>query len=166
MITLLLLTMMVISTFTIGKGSLKIVTNTRDRNQAANAAQQTLGETVNSSQFNSNPAQALTTTCNGTANSKCIDVDGDGNNDVSVTVTSNCKASQPIPNSALDPSDPESQKCLLGAGQTGGIEGTISSNSSCSNQVWDVKAAATDLKSGAQYTAAQGVAVRTSAVCP
>jgi len=146
LIMLLLITMLAISSFTLGKSNLQIVGNMQQRAQASAAAQGAVATVISSTQFTTSPSNAIPNPCNGVANTTCVDVNGDGVTD----------------------SNPNDAGCLIGASQNFGVVGASTNNSMCSNSVWDVQASATDAVSGANYVVDQGVAVRVpyTAACP
>jgi Tfp pilus assembly protein PilX len=173
LIMLLLITMLAVSSFTLGKGNLQIVGNMQQRNQALAAAQGAVATVISSTQFtatptNSIPASAVPSYCTGGANTTCVDVNGDGTADVSVVVNPTCDSIQPILVTQLDYSNPNDAGCLIGSAQNFGVAGSTNNDSMCSNSVWDVQASATDVISGANVVVDQGVAVRVPAtsVCP
>jgi len=167
LIMLLLITMLAISSYTLGKGNLQIVGNMQQRQQAFAAAQGAVATVISSTRFTTTPADAIPNPCNG-PNTTCVDVNGDGVPDVNVAVTAACDSIQPIPVTQLNFADPNDAGCLIGASQNFGISGASNNNSMCSNSVWDVQASATDAVSGANSVVDQGVAVRVpeSAACP
>ncbi len=168
MIMLLLITLLAITAFKLTKGNLQAVGNTQQRDQAVAAAQGAIEQVVSSTQFTSTPANALPNPCGGVPNTTCVDANGDGVTDVTVSVTSKCVSAQVIPVSALDFTKSDDAGCLVGTGQDLGVVGGASNNSLCANTLWDVQAVATDSLGNAQATVNQGAAVRVSAttVCP
>lgn len=167
LIMLLLITLMAISSFTLGKSNLQIVGNMQQRQQAFAAALSAVATVISSTQFTATPANAVPVPCT-VANTVCVDESGDGVTDENVTVTVVCDAIQPILVSALDFTNPNDAGCLIGQSQDTGVAGAANGNSMCSNSVWDVQASATDTVSGANSVIDQGVGVRVpaSAVCP
>lgn len=167
LIMLLLITLLAMSSFTLGKSNLQIVGNMQQRQQAFAAAQSAVATVISSTQFTATPTNAVPVPCT-VANTVCVDADGDGVTDENVTVTVTCDSIQPIPISALDFTNPNDAGCLIGASQDPGVIGASNNNSMCSNSVWDVQASATDTVSGANAVIDQGVGVRVpaSAVCP
>ena len=167
LIMLLLITLMAVSSFTLGKSNLQIVGNMQQRQQAFAAAQAAVDTVISSTQFTATPTNAVPNPCNG-PNTTCVDVNGDGVPDVNVAVTVACDSIQPIPVSQLNFANPNDAGCLIGASQDFGIAGASNNNSMCSNSVWDIQASATDQMSGANYVVDQGVAMRvaSTAICP
>jgi Tfp pilus assembly protein PilX len=168
LIMLMLISLLAVASFRLGKTDLQIVGNMQQRNQALSAAQQTIERVISSTQFTATPTNALPNPCGGVANTACIDVNGDTVPDVNVTIVVLCNAVQPILNSALDFTNPNDAGCLVGSNQNVGVVGAGNNNSLCSNSVWDTQATATDAVTNAQYVIDQGVAVRvpSAALCP
>jgi len=168
MIMLILISLLAVASFKLGKSDLQIVGNMQQRKQALSAAQQTIEQVISSTQFTATPTTAVFNPCNATQNLACVDVNGDGVTDVNVSIVVLCDAIQPILNAALDFSKPNDAGCLLGTGQTTGVTGAANGNSLCSSSIWDVQASALDQVTSAQYVIDQGVAVRVPAatICP
>ena len=80
LVMLIVLTLIVISSFNFGKTNLEIVSNMQQRQETIGAAQQALELAINSSRFVEYPLDVYTEPCNG-SNKLCIDVNGDGLDD-------------------------------------------------------------------------------------
>jgi Tfp pilus assembly protein PilX len=167
LIMLILISLLAVASFRLGKSDLQIVGNMQLRKQALSAAQQTIEQVISTTQFTATPTNALLNPC-GAPNTACVDVNGDGVPDINVRIVVLCNAIQPILNSALDFTNPNDAGCLVGAGQNTGVAGAANGNSLCSNSVWDTQATATDVITNAQYVIDQGVAVRVPSadLCP
>ena len=167
LIMLVLITLLAVSSFSLGRGNVQIVGNMQQRNQAFAAARQAAATTISSAQFTATPGNAILVPCNG-ANTICVSVNGDGGNDIQVLVTPTCDSIQPIPVTQLNYANPNDAGCLIGQSQDFGVAGGASTSSMCANSVWDVQASATDQLTGANFVVDQGVAVRVpvSTVCP
>jgi Tfp pilus assembly protein PilX len=167
LIMLLLITLMAISSFTLGKSNLQIVGNMQQRQQAFAAAQSAVATVISSIQFTVTPTNAVPAPCNGVNNTVCVDANGDGVTDDNVTLTVVCDSIQPIP-VIVAFSDPTLQNCVIGYPPDTGVVGATNGNSMCSNSVWDVQASATDTVSGANAVIDQGVGVvvPNTTVCP
>jgi Tfp pilus assembly protein PilX len=167
LIMLILISLLAVASFRLGKSDLQIVGNMQQRKQALSAAQQTIEQVISTTQFTATPTNAIPVPCNG-PNTACVDVNGDGVTDVNVSIVVLCNAIQPILNSALDFTNPNDAGCLVGASQDVGVVGAANGNSLCSNSVWDTQATATDVVSSARYVIDQGVAVRVPSadICP
>jgi Tfp pilus assembly protein PilX len=163
LIMLALITLLAIASFRLGKSNLLIVGNMQERDHALSAAQGGIEQVISSIQFTQTPADAIPNPC-GTANTTCVDVNGDGVVDLHVSLTPICIAIQPIPVTALDFANPQDAGCLIGSSQEFGVAGAATNNSMCANSVWDVQASV----SNAKYIVNEGTAVRvpSSTVCP
>jgi hypothetical protein len=152
-----------VSTFNLGKSGLQAVGNMQSRNQTVGAAQVAIAEAISLPMFTSTPANALVAPCAG-PNTRCVDVNGDGINDVTVTLTPvpACLASQTIKNASLNLSIAIDASCLKGAQQSFGIVGSSTDNSLCSNTLWELTASAADNMTQARANVVQGVTVRVS----
>ena len=175
MIMLVLITMMVITSMNLGKSSLQTVGNMQQRNQANAAAHEVIEEVISKTALFDTPANILANPCNGTPNTKCIDVNGDGTPDITVTLTPqpSCVKTVGVKNSQLqlvanaDGTMGEDANCSVSADNNKWAMGadptaaaTTAGNSLCYNTVWDVRAEAKDLVTQATVVATQGIAVR------
>lgn len=168
LIMLVLITLLAVSSFSLGKGNVQIVGNMQQRGQAFAAAQQAVATTISSTQFTATPANAIPAPCGGVANTVCVSVNNSGASDINVVVTPACDSIQPILVTQLDYTNPNDAGCLIGSSQDFGVSGASNNNSMCSNSVWDVQASATDQLTGANYVVDEGVAVRvpSTTLCP
>jgi Tfp pilus assembly protein PilX len=172
MIILVLLTMLVVGMFYYSKSNLQIVANMQQRGEALDAAQSVVERAISSSTFFTSPTAVFTSTCT-TANTLCIDTNGDGIQDITVTLTPtpSCKRIQALQNAALDLSNTEDLGCVVGVQQNFGVVGASSDASMCANSLWEVSALANDAITQSQASVTQGIAVRiaaddASASCP
>lgn len=163
LIMLVLMTLIAVTSFNLGRSNLQVVANMQNRAESVNSVKATLEEVISRTDFTNNPAAALINGC--AANTKCFDVNGDGTTDVTVTLNPvPCiKKTQIIKNSQLDLNKPNDFVCSTQAGQTLGITGSAIGNSQCADTIWEVAAVAADNVTQASVTAIQGVAVRVSA---
>lgn len=168
LVFLLLMTLMALTSFKLGKASLQIAGNQQQRGQGLAAAQGAIEQVISSTQFSKTPADAVSHSCNGVPNTTCVDVDGDGVTDINVAVTPTCVSSKVIPVAALDFTNPNDVGCISGANQAFGVVGGANNDSMCANMLWDVQAVATDTLNNAQNVVHQGTAVRGAATttCP
>lgn len=160
LIMLILMTLMAVTSFKLNKGSQQIAGNMQQRTQAIGAAQSAIENVISNINFTTTP---------GISNTTYASVNGSATNDISIVTTPTCSAIVPIPASALDPANANDAGCILGNSQSFGISGSNNAPSSlCSNALWDISAAATDLSSNAQVSINQGTAVRvvSTTVCP
>jgi Tfp pilus assembly protein PilX len=161
LVMLLVMTVMVVASFRLGISNLGIVGNTQSRNQSIGAAQQTIEEAISSNLLTTSPASIFPAPCSG-PNTQCYDVDGDATNDVTVTIDPppSCVKAETIKNSSLDLTLEEDRRCTLGIPQNFGTPGGGTSNSLCSNSLWDVRAVAEDLNTRTTAVVNQGVGLR------
>lgn len=160
LIILVLMTLLAVTTFNISKTGLQVVGNMQHRNQALAAAQVAVNDAISSTRFVDTPAAVLSNN----TNTMEVDVNGDGTADVNVNITApTCIKSLILKNAQLSVTSTEDQGCLLGTGQTFGVQGAASGDSLCAEGLWEIEAVATDNVSAATYTVTQGVGVRVSA---
>jgi Tfp pilus assembly protein PilX len=169
MIMLVLLTIVALSTFNIGKSGLQVVGNAQHQMQATNAAHSVIQQVISTPNFAESPDNVLdNSNCpvgvTAPANSRCVDLYGDGKTTLVVAMSPQpqCLQIQPIPAASLDLTRPQDLGCAVGENQNLGIAGVVSGASMCSNSLWEVNAAASDPISRAQSSVAQGVSMRIS----
>ena len=159
MIMLVLITLLVLAGFHLGRNNLDIVGNAQQRNDALGAAQQTIEAAVNSPLLTESPGSIFPTPCAGWPdNTLCYDVNGDGTNDVvaQLTPTPTCVRAQVIQLTQLSLSAPNDQACRNQVQQCFGQESCASNNSACANSVWDIRSVAQNLAPGGTTAASQG----------
>jgi Tfp pilus assembly protein PilX len=169
LIMLVMLTLLAVTAFKLGKGNLQIVGNMQQRNQALIAAQGAIEQVISSTTFITSPANAIASPCGGVANTVCVDVNGSGVTGVKAVVTAKCISVKTIPVSVLNFNNTNDAGCLVGISQQFGVSGAANNTASlCANALWDVQAVATDVLSNAQASVSQGVGVRVpvTATCP
>lgn len=171
LIMLVLLTIMALTSFNIGKSSLQIVGNAQQQAQVLNAAQTMLNQVVSAPTFAESPGNVLdNSNCpagvTAPANSRCVDLYGDEKTVVVVSMSPQpaCLQAAPVPASSLNLSTSTSEDwgCTLGAPQNFGIAGAMTGDSLCANSLWELNAAASDPVTGAQAVVTQGVSMRVS----
>ena len=180
MIMLLLMTLLAIASFHMGSSQTTVVANAQHRNEGIDAATQAIEEVVNSSNFTINPLAAIpNTNCTGGggANTWCVDSNGDGVQDFTVTLpavvtpatattaatTTNprCVEAAPILNSQLNLQNADDLACSSGTQQSFGVAGgTGTGNSLCANSTWEITAQANDPATETSTTVTQGVSMR------
>lgn len=171
LIMLVLLTIMALTTFNIGKSSLQIVGNAQDQAQVLNAAQTMLNQVVSAPTFVDSPTNVLdNSNCpvgvTAPANSRCVDLYGDQKTVVVVAMSPppQCKRASTVPATGLNlaTSTSEDWGCTLGTPQNFGIAGAMTGDSLCADSLWELNAAATDPVTQAQAVVTQGVSMRVS----
>jgi hypothetical protein len=158
MIMLVLITLVVLSSFHLGRSNLEIVGNAQQRNEAIAAAQQTIEAAVNSPLLTSSPGSIFPAPCSGWPdNTLCYDVNGDGTNDVvaQITPAPTCVKAQVIPLTNLT-TDLDDQVCRGGVPQSCFGQGGACLDSACANSVWDIRAVARNLAPDGISAAGQG----------
>lgn len=162
LIMLVLLTLLALTSFNLGKSNLQVVSNMQQRDEAAAAAREVIEETISNTRFFVTPDHILTNPCDGVANRRCIDSNGDGKTDVKVAIKNKpkCVVAPLIRNSALNMADTEDASCSMGSAQNFGVAGAVDGNSACADSVWEITAVATDVETAAEVEVTQGVAVR------
>jgi hypothetical protein len=162
LIFLVLLTIIGLAAFNAGRTGLAVVSNLQQRDQAGTAAQEAIEEAISTTRMYASPNSVLVNPCNGVNNTRCVDVNGDGVNDITVTLTPppTCIAAKPA---AL--SLPQDLGCVKGVDEDGNIL------SGCTDTLFVVRAQANDALTQSSLAVSQGVAVRilttqASSICP
>lgn len=162
LIMLVLLTLIALTTFNVGKSNLQIVGNMQQRDEATAAAREVIEETISNTRFTVTPQHALADPCEGVPNQRCVDTNGDGTQDVKVAITPapKCVKAPVIRNTALDLSKEEDLVCSMGSGQSFGVAGAVDGGSACADSIWEINVVATDVETEAKVEVNQGVSVR------
>ena len=161
LIMLVLLTLIALTSFNVGKSNLQIVSNMQQRDEATAAAREVIEETISNTRFFVTPDHILANPC-GAPNMRCVDTNGDGKNDVKVAIAPKpkCVKAPVIKNTSLNMADAEDARCSMGSAQSFGIAGAVDGNSACAESIWEINAVATDVETEAKVEVTQGVAVR------
>lgn len=164
LIFLVLLTLLAVTTFNVGKSSMQIVGNFQHRNDVLAAAQEAIEEAISTTRLVLSPGSIFLTPCS-TTNTRCVDVNGDGTNDVSVELTPvpSCVKAQAVKNRQLVITSATSPDLACTVSPTPGSSGAAaipSGNSFCADTIWEVNAVAADNVTQARTTVTEGVAVR------
>lgn len=169
LIMLVLLTIMALSSFSIGKSSLQIVDNAQQQAHVQNAAQATIDRVISTPTFAEAPESVLdNSNCPAAlaapANSRCVDLYGDGKTVVVVAMQPEpqCTQVKVIDANELDISKKEDQGCSQQENQNFGIEGVFTGASLCSDSLWEINAQASEPVSRATAVLTQGVSMRVS----
>lgn len=166
LIMLIVITLLALTSFNLGRSNLLVVSNMQQREEAAAAANEVIEEVISSNRFSEASNAALLTPCNNVANSRCVDTNGDGTNDITVQLTPppGCVKTKVIKNSEVDVTNDDERDCISGENCNSGIEGSCSGASLCSSTVWEITAVATDDRTESKVTVVQGVAVKVPTV--
>jgi Tfp pilus assembly protein PilX len=172
LIMLVVLTLLALTSFNLGKSNMQIVSNMQHRDESVAAAREVIEATISDTKFFEQPEAVLARPC-GAPNSTCVDTDGDGSDDVRVTLTPQptCVKVKPIKQETLALNEQDDRNCAQGEKQDFGVAGATTGDSMCSNSVWDIHALATDLRDNSSIEVVEGVAVRvpsddTTTACP
>lgn len=159
LIMLVVITLLALTSFNLGKSNLQIVSNMQQRDESIAAARGLLEEIISDTRFSDSPEASVANPCG--PNQRCVDSNGDGVTDVRVTVKNpTCVKVQNIKTSELNWEKPKDEGCMI-EGQTGtGPEGSNNGDSLCVNSVWEVEATAVDEMSQAKVVVTQGISVR------
>lgn len=162
LIMLMLITLATVASFRLGRSSFEVVGNMQHQAEVEAAANSTIQEAMSTVRLFGSPGSVFLDPCGAQQNTRCIDTNGDGVQDIIVrlTPTPTCIRVQPILNSSLNMTDPLDAGCALGVGQVFGISGAATGNSLCADSLWEVNAAASDAVTGAQVTITQGADIR------
>jgi len=173
LILLLVMTLVALNVFNIGKGSLQVVDNLQQRNQAQMAAQVTLDRVMSGTLFTSSPGAVFDNTdcpsgvvvSTGNSNGLCVTangVDASGNARGVVTVLLSpqpaCTQSSLVTLAQLNLASSQDRSCIVTSTIVGG---RVQNNSLCSDTLWDLNAVASESTSEASISVNEGVAVRT-----
>ena len=166
MILLVLITLVAIATFNVGKSSMQIVGNFQQSNQTVTAAQEAIETAISTTKLVNTPAAVITPGCSGNANTLCVDVDGDGTADVTVALkghgaTGNpgCVKAQVVKNATLNLASSDDLACTISR-QSFGIQGAPVGDSLCTDTIYEIVAVATDATTQSTATVTEGVALR------
>lgn len=164
LIMLVLITMLAVTSFNLGKNDLQIVGNMQHRAEAIAGAEEAIEQVLSNTNFFTSPNAVFSAPCQGVANRYCIDKDGDGTPEVVVNLTPSpaCIMAVPVQNTALDLSNSEDLGCAVGQQQNFGMEGAVTGNSQCADSTWEIHAVATDAVTQATIEMTQGTSVRVS----
>lgn len=157
MIMLMLITLLVVSSFNAVDTNTKVIGNMQMRHEAQSAAQQAIEATIGTTTFFQDRNLVI-------EDPVFVDITGDGNADYSVDVTPACYRVGAVDTAILDIANEADRPCFgSGAGQNTGIflsGAGGSSESLCSDTWWDIRAVVNDPTSGAAAQVHQGVSVR------
>ena len=164
LVFLVLLTLLAVTTFNVGKSSMQIVGNFQHQDDVLKAAQQAIEEAISTTRVVLSPATIFLTPCSA-QNTRCVDLNGDGTNDieVAITPTPTCVKAQAVKNRQLvitSATSPDLACTVSPPPGTGGVVALPSGNSFCADTIWEVRAVATDTGTQAQTIVTEGVAVR------
>ncbi|MTW12788.1 hypothetical protein GM658_19450 [Pseudoduganella eburnea] len=162
LVMLVLISLLAMSTFNLGKSSIQVVNNMQNRDEGIAASRGVLDEAMSSTRFFDTPTDALANRCGGKSNVRCIDINGDGVNDIVTTLsTPVCIKVKTLTNADLDMSKDEDAGCSVSP--PSGLAGTIGANTSgslCADTTWEMTAVSEDKQVQSKVEVVQGVAMR------
>ncbi len=151
LIMLVLLTLMAVSSFNLGKSNLQIVGNMQFRNQTQRAAEEAVETAISATASISTPSTAS------------VDVNGDGTPDVAITITPTLTQAYVKKNSAINMNNAAEVGCTLGTAQTFGQVGTATGNSLCAATLYDLRVDARDTVTNTTIELHQGISIQVPA---
>lgn len=170
LVMLLLLTMMAVAALKFGTSNFMVVANQQTRNEAVGSAEQVIDQIIENTEIQLVNGSNLFGTG---SNTVAIDMNGDTISDYSVAVLPpTCVKRRVIPQADLNFAVSDDLGCSRSVDQSSlGVEGAGSSDSLCSEVVWDVSATAQDAFLQNSVTLRQGVGqrvatTRVTLVCP
>lgn len=146
LIMLIMLTLFAISAMNTSTTNLQVVGNMQIRNEALASTQQTLEATVSTTAFIDTPANAIPNPCGGVPNTLCVDLNGDGVNDLTTMLfpAPACSQGRVVKVAELVITTPTSEDvgCVQAQQQgTFAVAGASTAGDSlCGQTVWDIKA--------------------------
>lgn len=162
LVMLVLITMLALSTFNLGKSSIQVVGNMQNRNEGIASSDQTLNEAISRATFTTTPLNALEAPCDGVPNTRCFDLNGDGKVDVRTRLTPSpaCIKARSIKNTELDLTKEDDRNCIVGSPGNWGQVGGATGNSQCADTTWELNAVSTDQVAETNVTVVMGVSLR------
>lgn len=162
LIMLVIISMLAMTTFNLGKSSIQVVSNMQSRDEGIAASQQVIDEVLSNKLFFETPQAALSQPCQG-PNTRCLDVNGDGQADVTTVLSPQpaCIKARTIKSRELNLDLDDDKGCIQGDPQGQfGVENAVTGNSMCALSTWEIAATSTDAVTETSVTVVQGVNVR------
>jgi hypothetical protein len=162
LVMLVLITLLAMTTFNLGKSSIQVVNNMQNRDEGIAASRNVLDEAMSSTRFFDTPNDALDQPCLN-SNQRCFDLNGDKVIDI-VTVLSpaKCVKVRTIKTNELDLGEEEDRGCSVGSSSDGLIVGAKKGDSMCADSTWEMAATSQDQQVQSEVQVVQGVAMRVS----
>ncbi|MCD6679700.1 MAG: hypothetical protein LT102_03430 [Burkholderiaceae bacterium] len=163
LVMLVLVMIAAVTSYNLARSGMQVVANMGYRNDAAAAAQQAIETAISSITFAEKPDAVFATSgaC-GDPNSLCYDIDGDGADDLTVSLAPNpiCRTGRVLSTQELDLTNTEDLGCSVSAAQSFGVVGTTAPASLCAQTQWDIRAVARDEVTRTRVAITQGVGLR------
>jgi Tfp pilus assembly protein PilX len=151
LIMLVLLTLMAVTSFRLGKSNLQIVGNMQFRNETVRAAEEAIEVAISSPTSVTGPS------------SGSVDINADGVPDVTTAVTPTLMQAYVRTNNQLNMLNANDVGCALGQAQTFGVVGAATGNSLCAGTLYDLKVEAAEAATNTRVELHQGVAIQVPA---
>jgi len=162
LVMLVLITLLAMTTFNLGKSSIQVVNNMQNRDEGIATSRSVLDEAMSSTRFFDTPADALDQPCLN-SNHRCFDMNGDGVIDIVTALSAaKCVKVRTIKSNELDLGVDEDRRCSLGSSNENGIVGANRGNSMCADTTWEMTATSQDQHVQSEVEMVQGVAMRVS----
>ena len=163
LVMLVLITLLAMTTFNLGKSSIQVVNNMQNRDEGIAASRNVLDEAMSSTRFFDTPTDALDQPCLN-SNHRCFDLNGDKVIDIVTALsTPKCVTVRTLTSTELDITGSEEDRgCSLGTPGDFGIVGGQAQrgNSMCADTTWEMTATSQDQQVQSEVVMVQGVAMR------
>lgn len=161
LVMLVLITLLAMSTFNLGKSSIDVVNNMQSRDEGIAASRRVLDEAMSSTRFFDTPQDALANPC-GQANVRCSDINGDSVTDIVTTLSKPaCIKVRSITTRELNLANEEDAGCTVSPDPLAyGRANSGTGNSLCSDTTWEMTATSEDKQVQSKVDVVQGVAMR------
>lgn len=160
LVMLVLITLLAMTTFNVGKSSIQVVNNMQNRDEGVAASRSVLDEAMSSTRFFDTPTDALAQPCLN-SNHRCFDLNGDGVIDIVTSLSAaKCVKVRTIKTNELDLGVEEDRNCSVGSSNNSGIVGADKGNSMCADSTWEMMATSQDQQAQSEVQVVQGVAMR------
>jgi len=166
LVFLVIVAFVVLTAYRLSGQQLQLAGNAQSRAQALAAANFAIERTISTVDFLRAPATVAAMPIG-------VDIDGNGSNDLTVTLSvPTCYRLRVVQQAELDERRPGDAACASGLGPAGSIlvvggtggAAADPNESQCADSEWNISAAAADAVTGAALTVDQGVAVRADRV--
>lgn len=164
LLLLMLITILAVTGARLSRSNLAVTGNMQLQDEMVASANSVIQEAISTVRVFQNPDAILLDPCGEQQNTRCVDIDADGADDITVQLNPapSCVVVRTIPNRDLNLADPDDLGCALGIPQSLGVQGSTTGNSLCADSIWEVSALATDVNMGAQARVTEGVSIRVS----
>lgn len=158
LIMLVVMTLAAVMSFNLGRSNALVVGNQQTQQVTTGVAHKAIEELLSRDLFANSPNASFDNGGNTYSNTKTYDVTGDGNADVTVTLTPPPCIKRAAVITTIDPND---ASCISGTNQLGfGVEGAATGGATCADVTWEITAEAKDSVTASKVTVVQGVKVR------